>query len=279
MLIDTPIGALLFVSGAIACFVLIILLAFRKGSGKHMTAGYIFVFAIAFFNYAVTSAYYQSLVPLASIMFSTPISIISTVIGLAAIIPNQKSKFRLIVHIISMMVSASAFVFGVIVNWYHFKVSLLNVFAWSDFSSILVLSLPIFVIGSILVLHYLTSLESYLVHFSQAESLEDSMVELEDSKVEHSVEDDIEISSKMEIRNEMEMRNDIEISSKVEIRNEMEIRNDIAIRKEAEITNEIVEIEDKATIRKTTDVIYQGKSVSHTTGTSLDAVPKLPTRG
>ncbi len=162
ILIDTPIGALFFVSGALSAFAVIALFVLRKGTETHSVLGYFFLFSLSFFNYASSTATYQGLLPMASTFFSGPISMVSIILGLIVIMPKAKSKTRVCLHVILMITSISAFFFGVVVNWYHFRVSLLNIFQWSDLGSVLVLSMPIFVIAALLGLHYLSYIDNYL---------------------------------------------------------------------------------------------------------------------
>jgi len=172
ILIDTPIGALFFVSGAISAFAVLAIFAIRKGTETHSVLGYFFLFSLSFFNYASATASYQGLLPMTSTLFSAPISMLSIILGLVAIMPKVKTKLRICLHVIFMMTSISAFFFGAVINWYHFKVSLLNIFQWSDLGSVLVLSMPIFVIAALLGLHYLSYIDNYLLKYSTKKAVD-----------------------------------------------------------------------------------------------------------
>jgi len=153
-LIDTPIGAVFFVSGAISVFILLLIFLLRKGSDLHGILGYIYFFGLAFSNYAAAMAFYGDLLPLASIAITIPISTISLVIGLAAIIPNNKSLLRIRVHIFSVCISTISVSLGTLINWYHFNIGLLDAFRWMDLGSLALLSAPVLVVGGIITYYF-----------------------------------------------------------------------------------------------------------------------------
>ena len=159
--IDTPIGALFFVCGAISVFVILAILILKKGTDNHKVLGYVCFFGLSFTNYAAAMAYYEGYLPHLAVVFTIPISTISMILGLLAIIPKRKTKFRISLHILSMIISTVTVIFGVVINWYHFTVSALDIFSWGDFRAILVLAAPFFGIGVLLLIHFLSQSSIY----------------------------------------------------------------------------------------------------------------------
>ncbi len=160
-LIDTPIGGVFFVSGAISLFILLFIFMLKKGNDLHSILGYIYFFGLCFANYAAAMAFYEGLLPLSAVAFTIPISTISIILGLASIVPTTKSLMAIRVHIISMCASSLSIVIGTLINWYHFNINLLVVFRWSDFGSLLVLISPILLVGGLITIYFLSTAIKY----------------------------------------------------------------------------------------------------------------------
>ena len=155
ILIDSPIGALFIVGSSISVFAILAILVLRKGTGLHSMLGYFYLFGIGFSNYAAIMSNYEGMLPATTIIVSAPFSSLFLVLGIVFIIPKEKSALRIKAHVISMMISSVAFGFGVITQWYHFNVSLLHILRWPDVRSVMILSMPLFVIGLITTLHFM----------------------------------------------------------------------------------------------------------------------------
>lgn len=176
IIIDSPIGALLFVSEAISVFVLLAILILKKGAEVHSILGYIYFFGIGFTNYASAMAYYEGMIPASTFMATMPISTLFLIMGIVYILPKEKTKFKIRAHIICMIISSVAFSFSFITQWYHFKVSLLEIFQWADLRDILVLIFPILVIGLFTALHFLSnSHDIYKKYSIEQKNEEDSL--------------------------------------------------------------------------------------------------------
>ncbi len=160
LIIDSPIGALFFVSATISLFALLSILILRKGTETHNVLGYLYFFGIGFANYASAMAYYQGLLPVSAVIISVPISTPFLILGIVFIMPQEKSAFRIKGHILSMIIATIAFTSGIMTQWYHFKVALLDVFNWANFQSVLLLFLPLLGIGFLTALHYLSEAEN-----------------------------------------------------------------------------------------------------------------------
>jgi len=160
-LIDTPIGGVFFVSGAISLFILLFIFILKKGNDLHSILGYIFFFGLCFANYAAAMAYYQGLLPFSAVVFTVPTSTISIILGLASIVPVKKSLMAIRVHIISMCACTVSLLIGTVINWYHFNVNILEVFEWSDFGALTALVLPIILVGSLITIYFLSTAKNY----------------------------------------------------------------------------------------------------------------------
>ena len=169
IMIDTPIGALMMVSGTITVFILLGILIMRKGTETHSVLGYLYFFGMGFANYASAMSFYEGLIPSSAIIISLPLSTIFLILGIIFIIPNKKNEFRIKAHVISMIVATVAFCFGIITKWYHFKISALDIFQWSDLRSIFTLSLPLLVIGVLSAIHFLSETQSIYLKYLTAE--------------------------------------------------------------------------------------------------------------
>ena len=165
IIIDSPIGALLFVSAAISVFVILAILILKKGTGVHSILGYVYFFGIAFSNYASSMAYYEGLIPLSTIIISLPVSTTFLIMGIAFIFPIEKTKFRIKAHIISLSIATVAFLLGMTTQWYHFKVSIIDLVQWNDLRALLVLFLPLLVIGLFTVIHFLNEVPNILSRY------------------------------------------------------------------------------------------------------------------
>ena len=174
---DSPIGALLFVSAAISVFALLSILIMRKGTETHSIAGYVYFFSIAFANYASAMAFYEGLIPLSTILISFPLSTFFLILGIVFIYPKEKTKFRIKAHILSMMTATVAFLQGITTQWYHFKISLLDVLQWNDIRALFVLSLPILVIGIFAVLHFMNEVDNIYLRYSTKQNNEEKSIE------------------------------------------------------------------------------------------------------
>ena len=163
VLINSPLGALFFVSGAISVFILLTIFVLKKGTEIHSLLGYIYFFGLCFANYAAAMAFYQGLLPLPAIAFTIPTSTLFIILGLASIIPKQKSTIRIKIHVVSMVCSTICVLLGTLINWYHFNITILDVFRWSDLTSILIMSAPIFALSILLMKQFLTNVESYII--------------------------------------------------------------------------------------------------------------------
>lgn len=180
VLINTPIGALFFVCGAISVFVLLAIFMLKKGTELHNVLGYIYFFGLSFANYAAAMAYYEKLLPLASVIITIPLATISLVVGLVTIIPKEKTRIRIKIHIISMICSTVSVLFGTTINWYHFNINPLHVYEWGDLFSITILSSPILILGVIIGLHFTTDVKYYEERYKKRI---DSELDMEEEKV------------------------------------------------------------------------------------------------
>lgn len=176
IIIDTPIGALLFVSSVISVFAMIAILILKKGTESHNILGYLYFFGIGFTNYASTMAYYDGLLPISTIMVSVPISTLFMIMGIVLIIPREKTEKRIKGHIICMIVTTAAFSFGIITQWYHFKISILSIFQWADFRAVGVFSLPLLVIGFLTALHFLSDAHNLSLKYLRASVNEEESI-------------------------------------------------------------------------------------------------------
>jgi len=165
-IINTSIGALFFVSGAIAVLIMLMIFILKKGTDLHNVLGYIYFFGLSFANYAAAMAYYDSLLPLASVLFTVPISTIALIIGLASIIPKHKSTFRIRLHIVAMVISTTVVAFGSLINWYHFNVDLLYLVKYDSAIHLAMLSMPLILIACMIIFHYVWNVEAYMQHFN-----------------------------------------------------------------------------------------------------------------
>lgn len=170
ILIDTPIGGLLFVSGTISIFVILAILIMKKGTETHNIMGYLYFFGLGFTNYAATMSYYEGLLPLATVIISVPISTLFLVIGLVSIMPKSKSSARIKWHIASMIIATCAFTFGLVSQLYHFKINALDAISGTGAKELLILTAPILLLGFLLVQHFYSIVPQLLWRYSSRES-------------------------------------------------------------------------------------------------------------
>ena len=163
VLINSPIGAVFFVSGAISVLVLLGIFILKKGNDLHRILGYIFFFSLCFANYSAAMSYYEGYLPLAAVSITVPVSSISLFLSLASIIPASKSLLRIRVHIVSSCISATSVGLGTMINYYHFNLLPLDIFRWNDFAYLVMLSIPIFIIGGIIGFYFILKSSSDLV--------------------------------------------------------------------------------------------------------------------
>jgi len=162
-LINSPIGAVFFVSGAISVLVLLSIFILKKGNDLHRILGYIFFFGLSFANYSAAISYYEGYLPLAAVSITVPVSSISLFLSLASIIPASKSLLRIRIHIVFSCISATSVGLGTMINYYHFSVLPLDKFRWNDFAYLGMLSIPIFIIGGIIGFYFILKSSSYHV--------------------------------------------------------------------------------------------------------------------
>jgi len=172
-LINTPIGAVFFVSGAISVFVLLAIFILKKGTEMHSVLGYIYMFGLSFANYAAAMAYYDGLLPLSAVILTVPLSTVSLVAGLLAIVPKNKSTYRIRVHIISMVCSTVAVLLGTLINWYHFQVNLLHAIDLVALFELVLLSIPILLVASTLILHFGWDVRQYATQRNTQELIDE----------------------------------------------------------------------------------------------------------
>ena len=161
VLVNSPIGAVFFVCGAISVLVLLAIFMLKKGNDLHSVLGYLFFFGLCFANYSATISYYEGYLPLAAISLTIPASTFSLVLGLAAIIPSSKSLLRIRIHIVSSCIAATSVCLGTMINWYHFNVVPLDIFRWDDFSYLATLSVPLLIVGGILGFYFFLQSADY----------------------------------------------------------------------------------------------------------------------
>lgn len=166
ILINTPLGAVYFVSSTIALFVLLAIVILKKGNDVHSILGYLFFFSLCFANYAAAVSYYEGYLPFAAISVVLPVSTISLFVGLVSIVPKSKSLFRIRIHIVSTCVSITSVFLGILINWYHFKVISLDIISRNDFTYLITLTAPILVMGAILSFYFFIQSNSYFEVFS-----------------------------------------------------------------------------------------------------------------
>jgi len=161
-LINAPIGAIFFVSGAISVFFLLSIFILKKGTDLHSVLGYVYFFGLSFSNYSAAMAYYEGLLPFPAVAFTVPTTTLFIVLGLASIVPKSKSLQRIRIHIVSMICSSMCVLFGTLINWFHFNITPLDVFRWSDFFSLAILSAPVIGLAILLIIQFLSTANSYI---------------------------------------------------------------------------------------------------------------------
>ena len=133
----------------------------------HSILGYLYFFGIGFTNYASAMAFYEGLIPLSTIIISLPTSTTFLIMGIAFIFPAVKTEFKIKAHIICMTIATTAFLLGITTKWYHFKVSIIDIFQWSDLRTLFVFFLPIFVIALFTAIHFLYEVPSIYSRYNK----------------------------------------------------------------------------------------------------------------
>jgi len=185
---NSPIGALFFVSGSISVFVLLAIFIIKKGNDLHSILGYLFFFCLCFTNYSAAISYYEGYLPLAAVSVTVPVSMLSIILSLGSIISSSKSLLRIRIHVVFSCISAVSIIQGAIINWYHFNISPLDIFRWTDFNYLLMISIPVIMIGTIFGFYFMLKSSLYFKAIQKSRNI--------DSPTEHNFETDIVVDTR-----------------------------------------------------------------------------------